>query len=92
MKLEELLDLTLREVLEDYVAVNNLECGYYYGVFKGDDINRIFEEFNIEEDYPEAFHVENLINDELIVSFDEEIKDYNKLLKIMKNLGVSSKK
>jgi len=91
MKLKELLDLTLREVLENYCCVNNLECGYYYGVFKVEDIEKIFKEYNINEDYPEAFNVENLINDELIVSFDEPIKDYDKLVTIMKNLDISKK-
>ena len=32
MKIEDLLDLTLREILEKYGAVRNLECGYFYGI------------------------------------------------------------
>lgn len=88
--IEDLLDLTLREVLENYCTVNNLECGYYYGVFRQEDIDRIFKEYNVKE-YQEAFNVENLINDELIVSFQEKIKDYDKLTTIMKNLGISKK-
>lgn len=91
MKFEDLLDLTLREVLENYVTVRNLECGYFYGVFKNEDIEQIFQEFNIEEDYPEAFNVENLVDDELIVDYQEPVKDYNSLLRIMDNLGISKK-
>ncbi len=91
MKINDLLDLTLREILENYVAVFNPECCFYYGIFKVEDIDKIFKEYNIEKDYPEAFEVENLISDELIIDFNEEIKDYNKLLKIMDNLGISKK-
>ena len=47
MKFEELLDKPLREVLEEYCIVHNLECGGYYGIFKVSDIERIFNEYNI---------------------------------------------
>ena len=89
MKINDLMDLTLREILENYVAVFNPECCYYYGIFRVEDIDRIFKEFNINKDYPEAFQVESLISDELIVDYDSEIRDYNVLLKIMENLGIS---
>lgn len=91
MKFEDLLDLPLREVLENYVCVHNLECGYFYGIFKNEDIEKIFQKYNIEEDYPEAFNVENLIDDELIVSYQEPVKDYQKLVNIMQNLQISKK-
>ena len=91
MKFEDLLDLPLREVLEKYCIAMNLECGYSYGVFKTDDIEQLFQEFNIEEDYPEAFSVRELIDEETILTYQEPIKDYNKLLTIMDNLGISKK-
>lgn len=91
MNFEDLLDLPLREVLENYVCVRNLECGYFYGIFKNEDIEKIFKNYNIEKDYPEAFNVENLIDDELVVAYDEPIKDYNKLVTIMQNLQITKK-
>lgn len=90
-KIEDLLDLTLREILENYVAINNLECGFYYGIADNDLIEEIYQEYNIEDEYPEAFDVENLINDELIVSYQEPLLTKPKLEKIMKNLGISKK-
>ena len=90
MKFEELLDLTLREILENYCIVRNLECCFIYGVFKNEDIDRIFNEYNIEKDYPEAFNVENLIHDEVVLNY-EDIKDYDALLRIMDNLGKKKK-
>lgn len=91
MKFEELLDLSLREVLENYCIVHNLECGGYYGIFKNEDIEKIFKNYNIEEDYPEAFNVENLVNDEVVVTYQEPVKDYDYLIKVMDNLGISKK-
>lgn len=91
MKFEELLDYTLREILEEYCCINNLECGFYYGIARLDDIDQLYEEYNIEEDYNEAFQVESLISDDLVVDWSEDIIDYNRLLNIMKQLGISKK-
>ena len=91
MKINDLMDMTLREVLENFVTVHNLECGYYYGVFRAEDIDEIFQNYNVEEDYPEAFCVENLIDDEIIVSHDDEVRSYKTLVTIMENLGISKK-
>ena len=91
MKIEDLLDLTLREILEKYVAIRNLECCYFYGVAPVELIEKLFKEYNINEDYPEAFNVENIVDDELIVSYDEELLTYEKLERIMCNLGISKK-
>ena len=90
MNFDELLDLTLREILEKYCTVMSLECGYYYGVFKQEDIEKIFKEFNIEEEYPEAFHVETLIPLEILDAADE-VKEYDSLIRIVDNLGISKK-
>ena len=90
MLVEDLLDLTLREVLENYCTVCNLECGYYYGVFKKDDIDELYEHYNVEE-YTEAFYIDELISLEIIPSVKDEIRDYNKCITIMENLGISKK-
>lgn len=91
MKINDLMDLTLREILENYVVVQNLECGYYYGIFKQEDVDQIYEEYNIDKDYPEAFSPEGLVSDEIIVDYDAPVRDYDTLVRIMENLGVSKK-
>ena len=91
MQIKELLDLTLREILENYVVLANLECGGYYGVAPIPIVEKMYNEYNIEEEYPEAMSAMNLVDDEIIVSYDEEILTYDKLEKIMKNLGVNKK-
>ena len=92
IKLNELLDKTLREVLDEYCAIYSPECDYWYGVTSYDDIDELYEHYNIEEEYSEAFVPTSIIDDELIISFDEELMDYNKLEHIMNNLGISKKK
>lgn len=82
---------TVNEVLENYVLVHNLECGYYYGLVKNEDVEKLFENYNINEDYPEAFNVEDIIHHEIVVNTDEPIMDYKKLERIMNNLGISKK-
>lgn len=91
MKIEDLMDMTLREVLDSYGAIYNPECGYYYGIASFEDIDELYHEYDIDEVYPEAFEVENLIRDEIIVAFDEELISFNRLEKIMKNLDIPKK-
>jgi len=91
-KLTELLNMKLIEVLEKYVQIHNLECGYLYGVADRDDVDRLYSEYNIKEDYPEAFMPDELICDELdIYSEDAEVMSYEKLEVLMKNLGIRKK-
>jgi len=91
-KLTELLDMKLGEVLERYVQIYNAECGYLYGIADLDDIDRLYSEYNIEDEYPEAFMPENLIHHELdIYSEDARVMPYEKLERIMKNLGITKK-
>lgn len=91
MKIRDLLDLTFREVIENYRAVVSRECGYYYGIFHDKDIDKIFEKYDIDEDYTESFAVENLICDELLVSYDDPVGGYEKLEEIVNNLEISEK-
>ena len=91
-KLTELLDMKLGEVLERYVQIYNAECGYLYGIADLNDVDRLYSEYNIEEEYPEAFMPEDLIHHELdIYSEDAKVMPYEKLEKIMKNLGITKK-
>ena len=90
-KIDDILDLPLRTILESYSAVQNLECGGYYGVCSDDLLTELFQKYNIDEEYPEAFSVENLVYDELLVSYDEELLDGDKLVMIRDNLGISKK-
>lgn len=92
MVLEDFYNMTLKEILDKYCVIHNLECGYVYGICEFDEVEELFDEYNIEEEYPEAFHVENIVNDEVMLSFDDDLLDYARLVKIMNNLGINKKK
>ena len=89
--LDDLMEMTLKEVLDKYCAVMSPECCYYYGIFKHEDVKNIYKEYNIEKEYPESFEPEPLITDELIYDMDCPIGDYEKLKRIMNNLGITKK-
>ena len=91
MRFNDLLDMKLKDVLEEYCCIYNLECGYYYGFARYDEVDELYNEYDIES-YSEAFGVETLINEELLVSYDEEILSAEKLVKILDNLGIKKKK
>ncbi len=90
MIFEELLDKSLREVLEDYVAVYNLECGYCYGVASADDIESIIGENKVEE-YEEAFCIEPLIGYDVVASMNDELLSKDKMNRICNNLGIDKR-
>ena len=50
----------------------------------------MFDEYDVES-YSEAMVVNNLISDELIINDDEDLIDYDKISRIMKNLGIVKK-
>ena len=89
MNFSELLDMKFKDVLEQYCTVFSPECCYYYGIFKTDDVDDLYANYNIEE-YEEAFCPETLINMELLYDC-EEVGDYVKLEHIMSNLGITKK-
>ena len=89
--LTDLMDMTLKEILENYVTIHNLECCFYYGIAPAELIAKLFDEYNIEKEYPEAFDVENLIPNDLLDMPDKPIMDYTKLERIMCNLGINKK-
>lgn len=90
MKINDLYDLTLGELLEEYCILYNEECGYIYGITSYDLVERMFDEYDIES-YSEAMVVNSLISDELIINDNEDLIDYDKISRIMKNLGIVKK-
>lgn len=90
MKFEELLDKPLKELLDGYALLYNLECGYYYGICDLDTIDMMFQEYNVEE-YSDAMYVDSLIPESVLQNIDDETVSYEKIEKIMNNLGISKR-
>ena len=60
MKIKDLMDMTLGDLLDTYGLLYNLECGYYYGICSYDLCDRMFEEYDMDT-YKEAVVVDPLI-------------------------------
>lgn len=89
MKVSDLLDLTVREVLDEHCVLFSPECCYTYGVTTYDKAEAMYNEYNVEEEYPESMSVEPLISHEI---WDhDELIDEDKIKRIMDNLGISKK-
>ncbi len=89
MKLDDLMELKLKDVIEDYSLLCNYECGFNYGICKNDVIDDMFERYNVEE-YEEAMGVEPLIDFDILYD-DEDLISEDKIDRIMDNLGISKK-
>lgn len=87
MKFDDLLDMTLGEVLEEYSLLANLECGYIYGIASYDDITRMLEEYDVSQ-YSEAMSVEPIIEFDIMLSNNGEIISYDKIERIMDTLAI----
>ena len=83
---DKLLDLTVRELLEDYGCMYSPECDYKYGVIEYGDAKRMYDEYDLE-DCP-SVAVDELIDSELV---DLTPLTWEKIEYLMENLGVKRK-
>ena len=51
MKVDDLWDKTIKEVLEDYCILYSPECDYNYGICRWDDANAMYEEYDLEDGF-----------------------------------------
>ena len=87
-KFDDLLEMKFGEVLEKYGVLWNYECAYPYGICSNELVERMYDEYNVDE-YWEAMTVEMIINSELC--FCDELITWEKIERIMDNLGISKK-
>ena len=71
MKLIELLDMTLREILEKYCVLFSEECCHTYGITTHDAIGEIAEEYDLCDE-PSLTAQPILFNIELLCEFEDE--------------------
>lgn len=91
MIVEDLLDLTLREILEKYCMLYSLECDYYYGMTTYDDAEKLFDEYGLDDSdsAPIQVYIEPVIPFDFYgLEFNTEIFNYEHLEKIMDYFGV----
>lgn len=87
MKIDDILDLTLREILDTYCIVYSPECDYIYGFSDYETMEKLYENYNIDV-YAEAFEPDSMIPAYILTDYHEEFLQYKDLENIMKNLDI----
>jgi len=89
MLIDDLLEMTVAEVLENFCVVYSPECDYNYGIAKWYDVNQIWEEFDLEEQY--CFDGDYLIPIDYGFDSGEDVLELKDLKQIMARLGIAKK-
>lgn len=74
MKLIELLDVPLREILENYCVLFSEECCWIYGITTHEAFGEIVEKYDLCDE-PSLTSQPILFNLELLLEFEDETND-----------------
>lgn len=89
MKIDELMQMKVADLLEEFCVVYSPECGYNYGIARWDDANEIHEEFDLEDEY--CFSGDSLIPLDYGFDCGEDVLELKDLKCIMNKLGIRKK-
>ncbi len=89
MEIDDLLKLTVEELLDEFCVAYSPECGYDYGVTRWKDAHKIWEEFDLEEE--NCFCTDTLLPYENVCAGNEKILELDDLRDIMDTLGIIKK-
>ena len=84
---EDFFEMKLGDVLEKYQVLYNLECGYFYGICDSELVDKMYEEYRVE-DYEVAVSPEPLIQLEVLDEMQGELLTEEQIGRIMSNLGI----
>lgn len=86
---EDLLDMTLRDVLDEFCFVYSPECGYLYGITRWEDAYKMWDEYDLKEEY--CFDSESIMAYPMEVDLQQEVITLEGLRRIMNNLGIEER-
>lgn len=89
MMIDELFDMKVKDLLEEFCLVYSPECGYNYGITKCEDAEKIYEKFDLEDEY--CFDTDPLIPIDYGFDSGEEVLTLETLEEIMDKLGIIKK-
>ena len=89
MKIDDLMEMKVSDLLDEYCVVYSPECGYNYGIAKWSDAEQIYEEFDLEDQY--CFSGDSLIPLDYGFDCGEEVLELKHLKIIMDKLGIAKK-
>lgn len=89
MKIDDLMEMKVKDVLDEYCLLYSPECDYNYGIGKWDDVAQIYEEFDLEDQY--CFDGDYLIPVDYGFDSGEIVLDLQDLKQIMAKLGIAKR-
>lgn len=89
MKIKELLDMKLGDILNEFCILFSPECDYFYGIGRYDDALQMWDEFDLEEEY--CFDTDCLLDYCMEIDFDDNILEIDDLRHILDYLGIEKK-
>ena len=89
MKVDDLMKMTVEDLLNEFCILYSPECDYNYGIGRWDDVRKIFEEYDLEDQY--CFDGDYLIPLDYCFDCGEEVLELEDLHCIMDKLGIIKK-
>lgn len=85
MRLEELLDMPFKEVLENFGVLYSPECDYIYGITTKEATEKLFEKYDLCEQ--ESMDCEPLLRFDVLCEFEEngEVLTFERIEEIIEN-------
>ena len=90
MKFDDLLEMKFRDVLDEFCITFSPECDYFYGISRWDDVNQMWEEFDLEDEY--CFEGDSLLLYEMEMTGEDKILEADDLRRILDTIGIERKK
>lgn len=89
MLISDLLEMKLKDILDEYCVVFSPECDYTYGISTWEDAERMYEEYDLEDEY--CYSADTLVPCLNEFYLTDEILDEERLDKILDMLGIEKK-
>lgn len=89
MMIDDLMEMKVKDVLDEFCVSYSPECDYNYGIGRWDDANKIYEEFDLEEQY--CFSGDSLIPIDYGFNNGEKVLTLDDMRCIMNKLGIIRK-
>lgn len=89
MMIDDMLEMPLKDVLDQFCLVYSPECDYHFGIARWEDVSLMFDEFDLEDKY--CFSGDSLIPLDYGVDEGEEILSADDLRCLVDKLGIPMK-
>lgn len=90
MKIDDLYNMKVIDLLEEFCLVYSPECGYNYGITRWDDAKLMWDEYQLKDEY--CFNADSLIPIDYGFDSGEPVLEENDLRKILDYLGIQKKR